>query len=78
MCDRVIFEDPFMLIYCPDRYETQQMCNEAVDNCLRALKFIPEWFVTSKIPETFHDALFSNDEDFSKFTFLLMKLVLLV
>ena len=25
------------------------MCDEAVDNCLAALKFIPYWFVTSKI-----------------------------
>ena len=27
------------------------MYDEAVDNCLAALKFIPDWFVTSKILE---------------------------
>ena len=25
------------------------MCDEAVDDCLAALKFIPDWFVTSKM-----------------------------
>ena len=50
------------------------MC-EAVDNCLTALKFIPDWFVTSEMLEKFHNALLANadilffDEDFSKVTF---------
>ena len=39
MCERVVSEDPFMLIYYPDRYKTQKMCDEAVDDCLAALKF---------------------------------------
>ena len=26
--------------YCPDKYKTQKMCDEAVDDCLAALKFI--------------------------------------
>ena len=45
MCDRVISEYPFMLVYCPDKHKTQKMCDEAVDDCLAALKFIPDWFV---------------------------------
>ena len=36
------------------------MCDEAVDDCLAALKFIPYWFVTSKILEKFHHALLAN------------------
>ena len=32
MCDRVVSEDPFILKYCLDRYETQKMCDEAVDD----------------------------------------------
>ena len=61
--------------YCPDTYETKKIYDEAVDVCLAKLKFIPDWFFTSKILETFHDALFANDdilffdEDFSKVTF---------
>ena len=35
--------------YIPDQYKTQQMCDEAVDDCLAALKFVPGQFVTSKI-----------------------------
>ena len=61
-----------MLKYCPNRYKSQTMCNEVVDDCLGALKFIPDWFVTSKVLEKFHSALLANDdilffdEDFSK------------
>ena len=32
MYDRVVSEDPFILKYCLDRYETQKMCDEAVDD----------------------------------------------
>ena len=67
MSDRVVSEDPFMLIYCPDRCKTQ--------DCLAALTFVPDWFVTIKMFEKYHDALLANDdilffeEDFSKVTF---------
>ena len=44
MCDRITSEDPFMLLYCPDRYKTQRMCGRTVDDCLAGLKFIPDWF----------------------------------
>ena len=69
----VISKDPLMIIYYPDRYKTQKN-DEAVDDCLTALKHIPDWFVTSIILEKFHDALLANDdillfdEDFSKVT----------
>ena len=51
------------------------MCDEAFYDYLAVLKFIPDWFVTNKILEKFHDALLTNDdilffdEDFSKDTF---------
>ena len=74
-CDRVVSEDPFILIYYPDRYKSQKLCDETVDGCLAVLKFIPDWFVTSKILEKFHDPLLANDDniffdkDFGKVTF---------
>ena len=52
MCDRVIFEDDFMMLYCTGSYKTQKICDEAVDS-LEALKFIPDWFVTSKMLQKF-------------------------
>ena len=64
MCGRVIYEDPFMLVYCPDRYKTQKMCDEAVDDCLAALKFIPDWFVTSKMIKKLLSALYADDNIF--------------
>ena len=49
MCVRVVSKDIFILIYCPERYKPQKMCNKAVDDCLTAPKFIPGWFATMKI-----------------------------
>ena len=43
----------FSSVYCPDKYKTQNMCDEAVDDCLTTLKFIPDWFVTSKMIKKF-------------------------
>ena len=74
MCPRVFSNNPFIIIYCPGRYKTLKMCDESVDDCLAALKFIPDWFVPNKMLEKFHDDLPANDdilffnEDFNKIT----------
>ena len=52
-------------------------------SCLAPLKFIPDWFVTSKLLEKLDNALhgnddiFSYDEDFIEVTFMLLKYVFL-
>ena len=52
------------------------MCDEAVNDCLAALKFVPDWFVTSKMLEKLDNALHANgdilpyNEDFNKVTFI--------
>ena len=64
-----------MLIYCPDKYITQEICDEAVGDCRVPLKFVPDWLVKCKMLKKFHDALNANDdilffdEDFSKVSF---------
>ena len=40
--DRVVSEDPFLIVYSPDKQKTQKMCNKAVDCSLAALKYIPD------------------------------------
>ena len=60
MCGKVVSEDPIMLKYFFDRYQTQTMFNNAVDFSLLALKFVPDWFVTSKMIEKPDSAVFSN------------------
>ena len=40
-------------MYSPDKYITQKMCDEAVDDTLAALKITPDWFVTSKMVKNF-------------------------
>ena len=51
----------FLIVCCPDKYKTQRMCDKAVDDCLAALKFISEWFVTSKRIKIFFTALHADD-----------------
>ena len=41
MCGRVDYGNTFLVVYCPDEYITQKMCDEAVDDCLAALKLFP-------------------------------------
>ena len=65
MCDKVVSKKPIMLKYCSERYKTQKMCDKAVEGCLSALKFVADWFVSSKILEILGNVLFSNyDVDF--------------
>ena len=64
MCDKIISEDPFNLIYFYYRYKTQGMCNKAVDDFLPALKFVPDWFVTSKFIKKLLTALYADDNIF--------------
>ena len=37
MRDRVVSEDPFLIVYCPDKYITQKLCDQAVDDSLATL-----------------------------------------
>ena len=75
MCDRVIYENPFLIVYCPDKYITQNKCDEAVDDCLATLELIPDWFVTSKMFKKLYTALYADEnmlyfnEDSSDVTF---------
>ena len=66
MYDRVVSEYPFLIVYCPDKYKTQKMCDEAIDNSLAALKLIPDWFVTSKMIKkpytTLYAVLYFNED----------------
>ena len=49
MCDRVVYKDPFLIVYCPNKYISQKMCDEAVDDSLAALQHIPNLFVTNEV-----------------------------
>ena len=71
-----VSEDPFPIVYIPNRYKTQRMCEKVVDDCAAALKLIPDWFITIKMLEKFYNASHANDdtlfcnEDFDKVTFM--------
>ena len=84
MCDRVSSEDPFLIVYCPNKYKTERMCDEAVDDPLAALQLIPDWFVLSKTSKILFIALYADENIlyFMKilviFYFLVMKRVFLI
>ena len=61
MCDRVFSEDPFLIVYYPDQYETQKMCDKAVDDSLAALKLSPDWFATSKMIKELFTTLYADE-----------------
>ena len=61
MCNSVVFEDPFLIVYSPDKYITQKMCGEAVDDSLATLKLVPDWFVTSKMIKKLFTALYADE-----------------
>ena len=37
------------------------MCDKAADDCLVALKFVPDWFVTSKMIKNLFTALYADE-----------------
>ena len=61
MCVRVVSEDLFLIVYCPDKYKTQRICDEAVDDSLVALKLIPDWFVTGKVVRKLYTVLYADE-----------------
>ena len=60
MCDRVASEDLFLIAYCPDKYKTQIMCDEAVDS-LAALELVPDWFVKIKMVKKLFTTLHADE-----------------
>ena len=63
MCERIISDEPFFSIgYVPDN--TQQICDKAVDDCLVALEFVPDWFIRSKMIKILFTALYADENIF--------------
>ena len=61
MCDRVVSEYSFLIVYCLDKFLKQKMCDEAVDDSLATLKPILDWFVTSKMIKNIFTAFFADE-----------------
>ena len=72
MCFRVVSEAPFLTVYSLDKYKTQAICDEAVDDSLVALKLFRDWFVTGKMIEKL--MLLSTQ---MKIHFILMKILVM-
>ena len=42
MCDKVALENNRMLIFTPDCYKIQNICNKTIDNYAYALRSVPD------------------------------------
>ena len=60
MCDRVVSENLFLILYCPDKYITQKMCDESVDDSLATLQLIRNWFLASKMIKKLFSTLYAD------------------
>ena len=81
MFDRVVSEDPFLILNYPDKYMTQKMHDKAVDVSLTTLKLIPDWAVASKMIKKLFTDLYANDNLMRILVmsyFLIMKWVFLI
>ena len=84
ICDIVVSLYPFLIVKYPDKYKTQKMCDEDVDDCPAELKFILDWFATSKMLKELNKVFHANDDilfynkDFAKLTFIANKNILLL
>ena len=45
MREKAVSKESFMLKYCLDRYNTQEVFEKVVDAFLPLSKFVPYWFV---------------------------------
>ena len=78
MRDRAVSKDRFLIVYCPDKYKTQRMCDEAIADCLAALTFITDssfytgsnhdyYFIINVLAEEFKKQLTCLGEDTEKY-----------
>ena len=61
---------PWQLYHVPDRFKTQEMCNEAMYRGPWHLKYVPDWCVTEqqlKLWYDYNDSECCDDDD--KITF---------
>ena len=61
MCDKIVSDDAFKLKYCHNRCKTQEMYKKSVDYFLPALKYVPDWLVTTKMIENLPTALYADE-----------------
>ena len=60
MCNSITSDDLFSIKCVPNCYKTQQMWDKAVDDCLAALKFVPDGFVASKMIKILFTSLYAD------------------
>ena len=62
MCDRATFKDYFKLKYCLGRYKIRKLYDDAIDDCLSALKIVLDLFVADKKIRKLQEALSTRDD----------------
>ena len=47
--------EPPSLVYIPDHFKTQEICDKAVNDYPSSLQFVPDWFITSEWVDMWYD-----------------------
>ena len=63
MCDSCFWKS-FLVVYCPDKYKTQKICDKAIYDLLAALKLIPDRIFTNKTIKELFTALYADENIF--------------
>ena len=61
ICGIVVSLYPFLIVYFPDKYKTQRMYDEVVDDTLAELKLVPDCFFKSEIIKEVYPTLYADD-----------------
>ena len=51
MCDRVVSDNTFEIVYCPDKYKTQKLCGDNPDTLI--LIRLLAWHIEFEKPKAF-------------------------
>ena len=54
MCSSTVCRKPRTMMFVPDHFKTQEMCERAVKDDPSFLQFVPDWFVTLQQIDIWH------------------------
>ena len=63
MCNRAVYDCPWMLGEVSDHLKTREICNEAVGRHLCLLEHISDWFITRQEIKIWHDDDYWHEDD---------------
>ena len=63
MCNKALYDCPWILSDVPDHFKTREMCNEAVGWRVCRVMYVSDWFITQQQIDLWHDDDYWCDDD---------------